>query len=156
MSATRQPLWITNRLVNRVFAPLLRGPLGRRLGHHFAVIHYRGRRTGTAYELVTQYARDGATVWIMPGNPQHKTWWRNMRGPMSIELWLAGQEVAGEARAIEGVNDPAAVREGLAVYLGKLPRVRKQLNLSAPSGDADPALDQLSTSAVVVRVDLRT
>lgn len=156
MSATRQPFWVTNRLVNPVLAPLLRGSLGRRLGRQLAVIRYRGRRTGTVYELVTQYARDGTTVWIMPGNPQHKTWWRNLRDPMVIELWLAGQEVAGEARAIEGARDSAAVRDGLAVYLGQLPRVRKQLKLADPSGDADPALDQLSTSAVVVRVDLRT
>jgi hypothetical protein len=156
MSATRQPFWVTNRLVNPVIAPLLRGPVGRRSGRHLAVIRYRGRRTGIAYELVAQYARDGATVWIMPGNPQHKTWWRNLRDPMSIELWLAGRLVVGVARAIEGTHDPAAVREGLVVYLGQLPRVRKQLHLAAPSGDVDPALDRLSTSAVIVRVDLRT
>ena len=57
---------VTNHLVNPVLRPLLRGPFGRWFGRHLAVIRYTGRRTGTAYELVTQYARDGATVWIVP------------------------------------------------------------------------------------------
>lgn len=155
MSATRRPFGFTNRVVNPILAPLLRTPVGRRLGRRLAVVRYRGRRSGTAYQLVTQYARDGATVWIMPGNPQQKTWWRNLRQPMTIELWLAGQQVTGEARAIEGARDPAAIRDGLALYLGQFPRVRKQLKLAAPSGEADPALDQLSMTAVLVCVDLR-
>ena len=154
MSSRRRRFWVTNRLVNPVLRPMLRGPLGRRLGRHLTVVRYRGRRTGRWYELVTQYALVGSTVWILPGTPEHKTWWRNLRDPMSIELWLAGQRVTGEARAIEGARNPTAVRDGLAAYLGQLPRVRRSLGLPARSGATDQALDDLSTSAVVVRVDL--
>jgi hypothetical protein len=119
--------FVTNHVVNPVLRPLLRGPFGRWLGRHLAVIRLTGRRTGIAYELVTQYARDGATVWIVPGMPEHKTWWRNLRGSAGVELWLAGQHVQGQAHAIEGVHDQVAVRDGLAAYLARLPRVRKSL-----------------------------
>jgi len=148
---------VTNHLVNPLVRPLLRGPLGRWLGRHLAVIRYTGRRTARAYELVTQYARDGSTVWIVPGMPEHKTWWRNLRDPARVEVWLAGQHVHGQAHAIEGNHDPVAARDGLAVYLAQLPRVRKSLNLPPePATGGDSALDELSTRAVVVRADLNT
>lgn len=154
MSAARRSFWLTNRLVNPVLRPVLRGPLGRWFGRHLAVVRYRGRRSGNQYELVAQYARDGSTVWIVPGSPERKTWWRNLREPAEIELWLAGHHFRGRARAIEGAWDPFAAREGLAVYLGQLPRVRKSLGLESRSAEPDPALEELSTRAVIVRVDL--
>lgn len=154
MLAKRRAFWATNRVVNPVLRPMLRGRLGRQLGGHLAVVRYRGRRTGNAYELVAQYARDGSTVWILPGSPELKTWWRNFRDAADIELWLAGQHLHGQARAIEGAREPAAVREGLAFYLRQIPRARKSLGLNASSGVADPAIEALSARAVVVRVDV--
>jgi hypothetical protein len=156
VSSKPRSFWLTNHVANPVLRPILRGPLGWRFGRHLAVIRYRGRRTGTTRELVTQYARDRSTVWIVPGTPERKSWWRNLRDPTRVELWLAGQHVFGQARAIEGSRDPAAVRAGLVAYLAQLPRVRKSLNLPTPSAAADSALDEFSTRAVVVRVDLET
>jgi hypothetical protein len=78
----RQPpgIWVTNHLANPILRPLLRGPAGHRLGRRLALIRYPGRRTGRRYELPVQYARDGNRIWIQPGSPEHKTWWRNLRG----------------------------------------------------------------------------
>jgi hypothetical protein len=118
----RGGFWMTNHVANPMLRPLLRGPLGRRWGRRLAVLRYRGRRTGTTYELVVQYVRDGDRVWIMPGLAERKRWWRNMREPLPVELWLAGQHVQGAARAITNEQAPNEVADAFAAYVKGFPR----------------------------------
>ena len=99
----RQPpgIWVTNHLANPILRHLLRGPAGHRLSRRLALIRYRGRRTGRMYELPVQFARDGNRVWILPGSPEHKTWWRNLRGGAGVDLVLAGHDTHGHATVID-------------------------------------------------------
>ena len=120
---------MTNHLVNPVLVLLLRSPLGRRMGRHLALLSYRGRRSGQRHELVVQYARQGTQVWIVPGQPERKTWWRNLRKTSSVELRLAGEDFQGQAVALRGDDRPEELRPALAAYLRQLPRVRRK-----PSG----------------------
>ncbi|MGZ6983166.1 MAG: nitroreductase/quinone reductase family protein [Ilumatobacteraceae bacterium] len=117
MSATkRHAFWVTNRVANPPLRWLLRGPLGHRLGRRLAVVSYRGRRTGQTYELIVQYVRNGQRVWILPGRPDRKIWWRNLRQPTRVDLRLAGEDVHGIATAIEAHDHPDDVTAGLAAY----------------------------------------
>ena len=111
----RQPpgIWVTNHLANPVLRALLHGPAGRQLGRRLALIRYRGRRTGHFYELPVQYARDGDHIWILPGAPEHKIWWRNLRGGADVELVLAGHAVHGHATVI-GPSQQPQFADGLA------------------------------------------
>jgi deazaflavin-dependent oxidoreductase (nitroreductase family) len=148
--------WITNRLVNPVLVLLLRSPLGRRLGRHLALLSYRGRRSGQRHELVVQYARQGTQVWIVPGQPERKTWWRNLRKTSSVELRLAGEDFQGHATALRGDDRPEELRPALAAYLRQLPRAAKALGVhSSLSGDleSDPVVPV--SGMVVVQVDLQ-
>ena len=108
--------WVTNRVVNPVLRRLLRTPLGRGLGRLLAVLRYTGRRTGAPHELVCQYVRDGDRVWILVGQAEHKTWWRNLRTPAPVELWLAGEHVLARAVAVMGAERREEARGGLAAY----------------------------------------
>jgi F420H(2)-dependent quinone reductase len=114
--------WLTNRLANPVLRRLLRTPLGRGPGRSLAVLRYTGRRTGAAHELVCQYFRDGDRVWILVGQAEHKTWWRNLRSPAPVELWLTGRHVRGTAVAVTGREDPDECGRGLAAYAARVPR----------------------------------
>jgi F420H(2)-dependent quinone reductase len=151
----RQPpgIWVTNHLANPLLRPLLHGPAGHRLGRHLALIRYRGRRTGRSHELPVQYARDGDRVWILPGAPGRKTWWRNLRGGAAVDLVLAGHDRHGHATVIAPSQPGFA--EGLTAYLRAHPPARRALGLprhSSPShGDTGPR--QVSDSTVLVRVD---
>ena len=89
---------VTNHLANPILRRLLRGPAGHRLSRRLALMCYRGRRTGRMYELPVQYARDGNRIWILPGSPEHKTWWRNLRGGAEVHLVLARQSRRVRAR----------------------------------------------------------
>jgi F420H(2)-dependent quinone reductase len=128
----------TNRVANPVLRRLLRTPLGRGLGRSLAVVRYTGHRTGAPHELVCQYVRDGERVWILVGQADRKTWWRNFRAPAPVDLWLAGRRVRAAAVAVVGSEDPLECGRGIASYSTRVPRA-----------DALPVSD-----VVMVRADL--
>ena len=109
--------WLTNRLANPLLRRLLRSPAGHRLGSRLAVIRYRGRRTGLAHEVVAGYRREGNTAWVTVGLPERKVWWRNLRTPAPVEVWLAGQH-----------------HDATAVVVEDGPAVRVRLDLDGPAG----------------------
>jgi F420H(2)-dependent quinone reductase len=141
---------VTNRVANPVLRRVLRTPLGRRLGASLALLRYTGTRTGQPHELVCQYVRAGATVWVLVGAAQRKTWWRNLRRPAGVELWLAGEHVRARAVAVEGRSRPEECAAGLATYLAARPRARRALGLGAGAGPAEVA----ARGTVLVRADL--
>jgi hypothetical protein len=148
-------IWVTNHLANPILRPLLHSPAGRRLGRRLALIRYLGHRTGRMYELPVQYARDGTRIWILPGSPEHKTWWRNLRDGSEVDLVLAGHGIHGHAMVIDQRRQPEFA-EGLAAYLRAVPQARRALGLSkhASPSSGDMEVPQISGSAVLVRVDL--
>jgi hypothetical protein len=98
---------LTNRVVNPVLARVLASGAGRVLGRRLAVVEYLGRRSGEHRRLVTLYRRAGSAIEIPVGLPDRKAWWRNFAEPRPIHLHVAGQQLAGTARA---VRDAAGVR----------------------------------------------
>lgn len=153
----RQPpgIWVTNHLANPILRPLLHSPAGHRLGRRLALIRYPGHHTGRMHELPVQYARDGARIWILPGSPEHKTWWRNLREGANVDLVLAGHRIRGHAMVIDQTRQPEFA-EGLAAYLRSVPQARRALGLSkhASPSSADTEARQIPNNAVLVRVDL--
>ena len=98
---------LTNRVVNPVLARALTSGAGRVLGRRLAVVEYVGRRTADQRRLVTLYRRADGAIEIPVGLPHRKTWWRNFADPQPIHVHVAGQRLAGMARA---VRDGAGVR----------------------------------------------
>jgi len=148
-------LWVTNHLANPVVRPLLRRPIGHRLGRHVALLRYHGRRTGRSYELPVQYARDGNRVWILPGAPEHKIWWRNLCDGAEVDLTLAGRCLHGHSVVLDQRHGPE-LTEGVSAYLRDVPHVRQVLGATRPTPaktttEAPPSTDQ---GPVLVRIDL--
>ena len=114
MASSSRGFWITNHFANHFVRPLLRGPLGSWAGGKLALLRVPGRRTGHVYEVPVQFTRDGNTIWVEPGIPDRKTWWRNLRGDgQDITLRVAGREHRGHAIALE-LPDRVRVRIDLA------------------------------------------
>jgi hypothetical protein len=145
-------LRFVNRVVNPVLLPLLRSPAGRWLGRRLAVLRYTGVRTGRRRELVVGYVRTGPTVWILVGQAQRKTWWRNLDAPAEVTLWLTGRPVRGRAVAVEGAKQPAEARRGLVAYLERTPAAARTLGVRDRRDPEQVAA--ASSTAVLVRVDL--
>lgn len=99
-------------VVNRLLVlPLLSAPLvGPAMGSRLAVVAYRGRRSGRAFQLVTGYVRDGETVTIGVELPDRKRWWRNFLGAGGpVALRLGGVDRTGHA-VTERDDDGVRVR----------------------------------------------
>jgi deazaflavin-dependent oxidoreductase (nitroreductase family) len=119
------------------------------------LITVRGRRSGRTYTLPVQFARTGATIYIVPGAPAHKTWWRNLRGGARVQLWLRGQHVAGSAEVIPGAADPGAVKEGLQVYLRRFPGMARMYHVRRGAGGILDPDDLRAAAARTVLVRMR-
>jgi hypothetical protein len=98
---------------------------------------------------------DGDRVWILPGTPEHETWWRNLRGGADVDLILAGHHHHGHATIIGRSHQPAFA-EGLTAYLRANPRARRANGLPShvPPSPVGTEVGRVSDSTVLVRVEL--
>ena len=142
----------TNSVANPLLRPLLRSPLGRLLGRRLAVLRYTGVRTGRRHELVCGYVRTPRAVWVLVGDAERKVWWRNLRAPADVDLWLAGRRTGGRAVAVVGSEDLAEARRGLRAYVSRRPEAARALHL--PDVDDPSALAATAKRVVLVRADL--
>jgi len=102
--------------VNVVMRPLLRAGLMR---GSLCILRYTGRRSGREYATPLSYVRDGQIVRLLSSYNTH--WWRNFTNDArSVEVEIAGERLAGKARAITA--DGAPLREGVRAFLTALPR----------------------------------
>lgn len=120
-AAFRWYRWFANPLTRLgLRTPIVRRLLGRSL------LTVRGSRTGNDFTFPVMYALDGDDIVVVPGRPEIKTWWRNLRDPAEVRVRLAGREFEAKARAIEGTEDPGAVAEGwspgCSAFRGRLAR----------------------------------
>ena len=89
---------------HRLFAnPLtrlgFRIPIVRRLlGRSLVLLTVRSRRTGNDFTFPVMYALDGDDIVVVPGRPETKTWWRNLRDPAEARARLAAPLGAGSDR----------------------------------------------------------
>ncbi len=147
-------MWSMNNLVNPLVRLILRSPLHGLLSGSLLLIIYRGRKSGKEYSLPVQYARDGDTIYIVPGMPEKKTWWRSLRGGAPVQLLLGGKAMAGNAKLLEGGT--AGTVPALEAYLKRFPAAANTVNLrTTASGTFNPEdLSRLAQSMVVVEVKL--
>lgn len=142
--------WVANPVVRWI----LRSPVHGALSGGVMLLTYQGRRSGRRYTLPVQYARDGDTLYVVPGRPEQKTWWRNLRGGAPVQVRLQGQVLAGTAEAISGGDDPEVVAAGLTTYRRRFPGAPRMQQVRAlsdgPPDTAGPRVDL--PRAVLVRI----
>jgi hypothetical protein len=139
-----------NRLVNPVVRFVLRSPLHRLLSGSLVILTYQGRKTGRWCSLPCLYARDGQDLYIIPGQPHRKVWWRNLRQPTPVRLRLQGRDLEGTATAS---SDPEAVAAGLRRYLARYPKAAKPLGVRLDT-NGTPRGTTAAHPLVVVTVQL--
>ncbi len=93
-------MWFMNKIANPLMRLILRSPLHGILGLPLLLITYRGCKSGKEYSLPVQYAQDEHTIYIVPGTPEKKTWWRNLRGGAPVKLRYSRPPFANEIELI--------------------------------------------------------
>jgi deazaflavin-dependent oxidoreductase (nitroreductase family) len=154
--AKRGRFWLLNRVANPLVRRILRSRFHGVLSGVLLLLTYRGRRGGRQHTLPVQYAHDGDTLYVVPGRPGQKTWWRNLRGGAPVEVRLRGQILSGTAEAIGGRDHPDAVAAGLTQYLRRFPRAAGMLGVRVPNEGLPDGADirQAAQRAVLVRITL--
>jgi hypothetical protein len=120
------------------------------------LITYRGHKSGREYSLPVQYAQDKNRIFILPGQPEKKTWWRNFSDQMPVRLTLRGKSLEGQARLLDSQVDSQAIRDGLAAYLRRFPalakthQVHRELDGSLNADDLHQATSSVRMIAVFI------
>jgi hypothetical protein len=102
MSRTTRPrlrgtlLGTVLRLWNPVMRRLLDSPVHWPLSRWFAVLAWRGRKTGREHSSPVSYVREGKTVFVTTGDK----WWRNLEGGAPVKMRIAGRPQQGTAEPI--------------------------------------------------------
>lgn len=101
---------------------LVRSPLGRPLDRTLVLLRLTGRVTGRTIELPVQYAPAPDAIVVFPGHPERKKWWRNLRSPAPVQVFVRGRWSLGRGIALNP-GDPG-FREAEAAYHARFPRAR--------------------------------
>jgi hypothetical protein len=102
------------RWVNRLVVGLLRSPFHARLRHTTMLLTFTGRKSGRRYTIPVRYLREDETLLTLTDSP----WWRNLRGGVPVDLYIAGQKVRGCA---EVNTNPEDVKQGISAMLRQAP-----------------------------------
>ena len=149
-------MWFMNKIVNPSVRLILGSPLHKLMSDKLLLINYRGRKSGMEYSLPVQYVQTGNSIYIVPGMPEQKTWWRNLKEATPVRLTLRGQNLAGTARVLKPEPDSEAILEGLGVFLQRFPAMAKvQQNHRAANGRfTAEELHLAAKKAVIIRVEV--
>lgn len=135
---------------NKPMIWLLQSPLHGLLSKNTMLITVTGRKSGRQYTTPVNYVREGNTIWVI--SRRERTWWRNLRSPASVRLWLAGRDVTARA---ELLSDQADVAAHLGHYLRQMPMSGRSLGVPFENGTPDPAgLANAARDWLMIRIEL--
>ncbi|MEI6289463.1 MAG: nitroreductase/quinone reductase family protein [Chloroflexota bacterium] len=145
-----------NHVVNPIIIFLLRGPFRKSWGAGMLVLTYHGRKSGKAYSLPVNYFQDGGDIIIIPGQPEAKKWWRNIRGGANVSVSLRGEEKSGQAQLWEAPGQLDLISSALLKQVTKFPNFAPMYGVK--TGDnkviTSDAVRKAAETLVVVKITL--
>jgi len=137
---------------NPMMAWLLRSPLHGLLSQSTMLMTYTGRKSGKVYSTPMNYVRvrEAEGDVFLTTSYRTRTWWRNLRGSVPVELKVQGQDLKARAEAVE---DERGVVEGLSLFLQRVPSWAKYYNVKLDSDGGPNASDvaEAARTRVIVR-----
>src|SRR4029450_7085633 len=141
------------RPINPLVRAVLGSPLHPILSHKLLLITLPGRRTGRLHPPPVGYAQAGNTLYVLVGDYQTKTWWRNLQGGAPLQLRLRGRTMPGTGSRLGGESDAEALVTALGHYVALFPAVRRTLHITRRPDAADrEALHNAAGEVVMLRV----
>ena len=149
-------MWFMNKIADPLVSLILRSRFHRWMSASVLLITYRGRRSGKEFTLPVQYVQDGHLIYIVPGMPEKKSWWRNFRGKTPVQLTLRGEVLSGNSVLLDPATWKEEIVTGIEVYLRGFPSLAGRYHIrTKPGGGWESAdLHRAAETAVVIRVEL--
>lgn len=150
-------MWFMNNIANPFVRLILRSPLHGLFSAALLLITYRGRKSGKEYTLPVEYVQDGKRIYIIPGWPEKKTWWRNLKGGLPVKLTLRGQEVTGNGIVLEQPKDAEEILHGAKLKLQGNAQLAKTYNIRIGTDGSLNADDlrRWAEKLIIARVELK-
>ena len=104
---------------NRLLLRLLGSGLSPLLNGKLCALRYPAARRPAPVVFPVQYARSGAEILVVAGNPDGKRWWRHFRDGHHADVLLDGRWTPAEGRVLAGAERAAATE----TYRSRFPRV---------------------------------
>ncbi|WP_370962550.1 hypothetical protein [Amycolatopsis sp. cg9] len=111
---------MTATAANRLLVRLLASGLSPLVAGKLCALRYPAARRPSPVVFPVQYARSGAGILVVAGNPDGKRWWRHFRAGHHADVLLDGRWTAAEGRVLAGAERAAAAE----TYRNRFPRVR--------------------------------
>jgi F420H(2)-dependent quinone reductase len=149
-------MWFMNKVINPLMRLILRSPLHGMVSAAILLISYTGHKTGKEYTLPVQYAQEKNVIYIMPGEPKNKTWWRNLRGGAPVRVTLRGKQVQGKGWVLDPAEGVEGIAAGLAVFLRRFPSLAKSFHVRPAADGAfnSEDLNKAAETIILVRIEL--
>jgi F420H(2)-dependent quinone reductase len=135
--------------VNRFVTGLLRSPFHMLMSHKTMLLMFSGRTSGRRYTIPVRYIREEQTVFTVTSRP----WWRNLRGGVPVDVFVAGQNRQGHA---EVKTDAEDVERGMRALLHLVPADAPfyQVRLDRHKQPEITSLKHAAQSLVLVTIQL--
>lgn len=146
-------MWFMNKVANPFVRLILKSPFHRLMSAAVLLLTYAGRKSGKKYQLPVQYVQESDHIFVIPGAPERKTWWRNLRGGAPVNLMIKGRICPGYANILQ---TEAEIIPALRVYLQRFPASAKvhQVRIE-PNGSLNAEdLQQAAKQVVIVSIKL--
>ncbi len=127
------------RVVNPTVKALLRSPLHWLFSRHLMLLSFRGRKTGSTYDIVVgRHEVDGAL--LVPTGTTGRRWRLNFRGGAPTEVMIEGRRLSGRGELIEDPDEVARLHQLLLGRVGLNNARRLGLRVNV---DRQPTHDEL-------------
>lgn len=148
------PRWVIKKLVNPVARRVLLKDRGQ-MSDNILLLHYRGRRSGTAYDVPVGYRIVNGRVALFTNSG----WRHNFEVPLDVEVTIRGERRGARAELLDDPGAVAAIYERLIDEMG-LEDASRQLGIKI-NVDRKPTHEELAGMAresglSIVWLDVRT
>ena len=141
------------RVVNPTVKALLRSPLHWPFSGHLMLLSFRGRKTGSTYDIVVgRHEVDGAL--LVPTGTTGRRWRLNFRGGAPTEVMIEGRRLSGRGELIEDPDEVARLHQLLLGRVGLKNARRLGLRLNVNRRPTDDELKAALVSRGIVRIEL--
>jgi hypothetical protein len=149
-------MWFMNKIVDPLVSMILRSRLHSWMSASVMLITYRGWKSGKEITLPVNYAQDGHMIYIVPGMPERKNWWRNFREKTPVQLTLRGEVLSGNGMLLDPATQLEEIVTGIKVKLDRYPSLAKTYHIHSHSDGSwdDADLHREAETLVMIRVEM--
>ncbi len=137
-----------NKFVNAFPSIIIRSPLHGIMSTKYAIIEFRGRKSGRTYRTPVAYVREGDWILMSTDSP----WYRNVAGGARVRMLVRGRTVEGTADTVTDADRAATI---LRKLVDAIPSYSRPAGLAREGGHVSDSEIRRSIAAGRVSIEIK-